>query len=100
MSLASVLRTAGMVSVRLRKPPSGIPSTQISNHAWGTAIDLRLGKEKAPGNTGDKIPPFIAVLLKDFHAAGWYSGIAFHDTMHFEVSESLIRQWAADGRLK
>jgi D-alanyl-D-alanine carboxypeptidase len=98
--LANVLGTAGTLNVRYRKPTSGVPSTQISNHAWGTAIDLRLVGHSAPANTGDKIPRFISVLLPIFHEAGWYSGIAFHDTMHFEVSDGLIRQWAKEGRFK
>jgi hypothetical protein len=54
--LKEVLGTAGMLSVRLRKPTDGSVSTQISNHAWGTAIDFRLvGKkctwEHRPRNT-------------------------------------------------
>jgi hypothetical protein len=89
-----------MLNVRFRKPTSGKPSTKISNHAWGTAIDFQLVGHSPPGNTGHQIPLFIAVLLPFFNDAGWFSGIGFNDTMHFEVSDDLIRKWAADGKFK
>ena len=98
--LETVLSTEGMLCVRFRKPTSGKKSTAISNHSWGTAIDFKIVGFDAPANTGGKIPRFIALLLPAFNAAGWFSGIAFHDTMHFEVSEETIRKWSADGSLK
>ncbi|SRR5258706_4076212 len=98
--LDSVLGTDGMLVVRLRRPTSGIPSTKISNHAWGTAIDMKIIGNSSPGNTGHSIPRFIAVLLPFFNAEGWFSGIAFHDTMHFEVAEGTIRQWGIDRRFQ
>lgn len=96
----SVLSTAGMISVRLRKPTSGAASTKISNHAWGTAIDFKLVGIPEPGNTGGTIPEFIRVLLPFMHAEGWFSGIGFKDTMHFEVAEETIKAWATQGKLK
>jgi hypothetical protein len=98
--LESVLGTEGMLNVRFRKPTSGKPSTKISNHAWGTAIDFKVIGHSSPGNTGHQIPRFIAVLLPFFNKAEWFSGIGFNDTMHFEVSDGLIREWAKDGLLK
>lgn len=98
--LESVLSTEGMLCVRMRKPTSGKKSTKLSNHSWGTGIDFKIKGKSAPGNTGNKIPRFIAVMLPHFHAAGWFSGIAFHDTMHFEVAEETIRKWSNDGLLK
>jgi D-alanyl-D-alanine carboxypeptidase len=98
--LDSVLSTDGMLVVRLRRPTSGISSTKISNHAWGTAIDMKIIGHSSPGNTGHSIPRFIAVLLPFFNEEGWFSGIAFHDSMHFEVAEGTIRQWLNDGRFK
>jgi hypothetical protein len=95
-TLKDVLGTEGMLNVRMRKPTSGKKSNKISNHAWGTAIDFKIVGEKAPGNTGGNIPRFIAVLIPFFHDAGWFSGIAFRDTMHFEVAEETIRQWSKD----
>jgi hypothetical protein len=98
--LESVLSTDGMLVVRLRRPTSGIPSKKISNHAWGTAIDMKIIGHSSPGNTGHSIPGFIASLLPFFNEEGWFSGIAFHDTMHFEVAEGTIRQWLNEGRFK
>jgi hypothetical protein len=97
--LESVLSTDGMLVVRLRKPTSGRPSTKISNHSWGTAIDLKIIGHSSPGNTHNVIPRFIAVLLSNFNKEGWFSGIGFDDTMHFEVSEERINEWSNDGLL-
>jgi hypothetical protein len=98
--LESVLGTEGMLNVRYRKPTSGKPSTKISNHAWGTAVDFKIIGHSAPGNTGGKIPRFIANLIPFFNEAGWYSGIGFNDAMHFEVADGTIRKWAKDGLFK
>ena len=97
--LKSVLSTEGMLCVRYRKPTSGAHSTAISNHSWGTAVDFKIAGYEAPGNSGQHVPRFIALLLPYFNRAGWYSGIAFHDSMHFEVSEERIRKWVQDGAL-
>jgi D-alanyl-D-alanine carboxypeptidase len=94
-----VLSNEGMLSVRMRKPTDGSVSKQISNHAWGTAVDFKIVGFEAPGNTGQTVPRFIAILIPVFNAAGWYSGVAFHDSMHFEVSEQRIRQWANENLL-
>jgi hypothetical protein len=92
--LKNVLGTEGMLNVRYRKPTSGRKSTQVSNHSWGTAIDFKIVGKKAPGNTGGKVPKFVAVMIPFFNKAGWFSGIAFHDTMHFEVADETIRKWS------
>lgn len=97
--LIEVLSTGGMLCVRLRKPTSGVPSTRVSNHAWGTGIDFKLIGQDAPGATGSKVPRFIAVLAPHFNRAGWYSGIGFNDAMHFEVAEETIRKWQTMGTL-
>jgi D-alanyl-D-alanine carboxypeptidase-like protein len=98
--LEKVLSTEGMLCTRYRKPTSGKKSTAISNHSWGTAIDFKIVGFPAPGNTGQTIPKFIAILLPHFNKAGWFSGIAFHDTMHFEVSEETIRKWSNEEKFK
>jgi len=97
--LDAVLGSQGMLCARFRKPTSGVPSTKVSNHAWGTAIDLNVVGHDAPGNTHDAIPRFIAALLPFFNRGGWYSGIGFSDTMHFEVADGTIHAWAKDGKL-
>jgi hypothetical protein len=97
--LKKVLSTEGMLCTRFRKPTSGKKSTKISNHSWGTAIDFKIVGFNAPGSTGNTIPRFVAIMLPHFNKEGWFSGIAFHDTMHFEVSEELIRTWSKEGKL-
>jgi hypothetical protein len=97
--LVAALSSAGMLVVRLRRPTSGNPSTKISNHSWGTAIDFAIDGKDPVGDTGQKVPRGIAMLVPFFNAAGWFSGIAFHDDMHFEVAEETIRKWAQDGDL-
>lgn len=97
--LSDVLGTEGMLCVRMRKPTDGSISTHVSNHAWGTAIDFKLVGAAAPANTGASVPRFIAVLVPLFNAAGWFSGIAFRDTMHFEVADETIRAWSHAGML-
>lgn len=89
-----------MFSVRLRKPTDGSVSKEISNHAWGTAIDFKLVGATVPGNTGSVVPRFIAILVPFFNEAGWFSGIAFRDMMYFEVAEQTIRRWSEEGRFK
>jgi D-alanyl-D-alanine carboxypeptidase-like protein len=96
--LQAQLRGDGMLVVRLRRPTSGVPSTKISNHAWGTAIDLKLNGMAPPGATGKKVPYFIALLVPYFNEAGWFSGIDFADDMHFEVADETIRTWAEQGK--
>jgi hypothetical protein len=94
--LERVLSTEGMLSVRMRKPTDGSVSTKISNHAWGTAVDFKIVGFEAPANTRHTVPLFIAILIPLLNAAGWYSGVAFSDTMHFEVSEERIAKWSND----
>jgi hypothetical protein len=97
--LIKVLGTEGMLCVRLRKPTSGAPSTHVSNHSWGSAIDFKLMGHEAPGDTGKNVPRWVAILVPFFNQAGWFSGIGFRDDMHFEVADETIRKWQHDGLL-
>jgi len=97
--LLAALSSAGMLVVRLRRPTSGTPSSKISNHSWGTAIDFSIDGKDPVGASGQKVPRGIAMLVPLFNAAGWFSGIAFQDDMHFEVADQTIRKWAEDGSL-
>ena len=99
-ALAEAIGYAGMLVVRLRRPTSGVPSHKISNHAWGTATDFNIDGGTPPGNTGQTVPLGIAKLVPYFNQAGWYSGVAFHDDMHFEVATETIEQWSKEGRFK
>lgn len=94
--LESVLRSPGMICVRLRNVTSGPPSNAISNHSWGTAIDFNILGNEPPKDTGKFVPRFIAVLIPLFNQEGWFSGAGFSksmDSMHFEVSEEELNKW-------
>jgi hypothetical protein len=97
--LEQVLSTEGMLCVRRRKPTNGSVSHKLSNHSWGTAIDFKIAGFDAPGNTKQNVPKFIALMIKPFNDAGWLSGIAFNDSMHFEVADETVKAWAKQGKL-
>jgi len=97
--LIEVLRSAGMLVVRLRRPTSGKPSTKISNHAWGTAIDFSIAGHEPVGDSGKVVPLGIAKLVPHFNKGGWFSGIDFKDDMHFEVANETIGKWIAEGKI-
>lgn len=74
--------------------------TAISNHSWGTAIDLTLeGRLDSRGD--DRTQRGLLEIHPIFNRHGFYWGAAFptEDAMHFEASDELIRQWAKDGEL-
>lgn len=97
--LIEQLSTVGMTCVRHKKPPHGPPSNEPSNHSWGTAIDFNLIGHSAPKNTRPNVPRWVAMMIPFFNEAGWFSGIAFDDAMHFEVATETIHQWQKDGLL-
>lgn len=97
--LIQVLRSAGMLVVRLRRPTSGIPSKKISNHAWGTAVDFSIAGHEPVGDSGQVVPLGIAKLVPHLNKGGWFSGIDFKDDMHFEVANETIQKWVADGKI-
>ena len=90
-SLYATLGTAGMLCCRLVRGSK----TAISNHSWGTAIDLTISKHlDRRGN--NLVQQGLAELAPYFNRHRWYWGAGFRteDGMHFEASESLIREWA------
>lgn len=85
--LYSVLGSAGMKVCRYQRGSS----SKISNHSWGTAIDLTVnGELDARGN--NKVQTGLTLLAPFFNARGWYWGAGFgtEDGMHFECGSSLI----------
>src|SRR5690242_10255628 len=70
------LTSAGMLCCRLRKPTSGRKSTQLSNHSWGTALDVAVDGE-ADGGRDRKVQLAIAILIPIFNKFGWFSGAGF-----------------------
>lgn len=88
----AVLGTAGMLCCRLVRGSA----TSISNHSWGTAIDLTLnGSLDVQGD--DKVQFGLTLIAPIFNRHGWFWGAAFRteDAMHFEGGQALIDQWAA-----
>lgn len=74
-------------------------ATAISNHSWGTAIDLTI--EGVLDRRGDdRVLDGLARLAPHFNRHGWYWGAGFptEDGMHFECGDALIRRWHAEGR--
>lgn len=85
-----VLGTAGMLCARNVRGSI----TSISNHSWGTAIDLTIGGELDA--RGDNNVQFgLELIAPMFNAAGWFWGVDFttEDAQHFEAGAALIGGW-------
>ncbi|MFN0113218.1 MAG: M15 family metallopeptidase [Paracoccaceae bacterium] len=90
------LGTAGALCVRFIRGSN----TAISNHSWGTAIDLTL--EGDLDGFADGATQFgLVVLAEYFNEEGWYWGAVYNreDSMHFEVGEETLAAWQAEGKL-
>ncbi|MEB3336599.1 MAG: M15 family metallopeptidase [Leptolyngbyaceae bacterium] len=90
--------TAGMLCCRRIRGGSN-----FSNHSWGTAIDLKISSELDAVGDG-KTQRGLVELASYFHQEGFFWGAGFkgrgrEDSMHFEVSEQLIKRWHAQGLL-
>jgi len=92
----AALGSAGMLCVRHVR---GIPDA-ISNHAWGSAIDLTIGGVLDRFNDG-VVQVGLTLIAPIFNAHGWFWGAPFsrEDGMHFECSDGLVRAWAQAGEL-
>lgn len=91
----AVLGTVGMLCARFVRDST----TSISNHSWGTAIDLTIAGvlDKRGDN---KVQHGLTLIAPAFNRQGWFWGAAFRteDAMHFEAGEALIRRWHTEGR--
>lgn len=88
--------TAGAVCARFIRGSN----TSVSNHSWGTAIDLTLeGKLDPFADGGTQFG--LLILAEYFNDEGWYWGAAYNreDSMHFEVGEETLRAWVAEGKI-
>jgi hypothetical protein len=86
----SLLSSAGMLVVRFVRGST----TSISNHSWGTAIDLKIGGQL--DTRGDNQVQYgLSLLAPIFNSHGWYWGAAFRteDAMHFEAGRALAEEW-------
>lgn len=91
----NALGTEGMLCARFVRNST----TSISNHSWGTAIDLTLEGQLDPRGNGT-VQKGLAMIAPIFNRHGWFWGAGFstEDGMHFEVSEQKIREWHTSGR--
>lgn len=90
------LGTVGMLCARLVRNSK----TSISNHSWGTAIDLNLnGVLDQRGDKKRTTQVGLARIAPIFNRHKWHWGAGFpvEDAMHFELSDQKIRQLHADG---
>ncbi|HEY9024517.1 MAG TPA: M15 family metallopeptidase, partial [Burkholderiaceae bacterium] len=86
----AALGTAGMLCCRLVRGSA----TSVSNHSWGTAIDLTL--DGVLDERGDDLVQFgLTLIAPIFNRHGWYwgAGFATEDGMHFEGSAAKIGEW-------
>lgn len=92
----AALGTAGAMCARLIRGSR----TAVSNHSWGTAIDLKL--EGQLDGFADGGTQFGLLLLAElFNKEGWFWGATYsrEDSMHFEVGVETMRKWQAEGKL-
>jgi hypothetical protein len=86
--------TAGALCVRLIRGSS----SSISNHSWGTAVDIKL--EGRLDGFGDGSTQFgLLIIAELFNEEGWFWGATYsrEDSMHFEVGVETLRSWVAAG---
>lgn len=87
----SMLGTAGMLCCRYVRGSS----TSISNHSWGTAVDIKINNVLDARGNG-RVQYGLTLIAPIFNQFGWYWGAQFRteDGMHFEASRSLVDTWA------
>jgi hypothetical protein len=87
------LGTGRMICVRKVREGS-----DFSNHAWGTAIDIKInGKLDSRGD--NQTQAGLSELYHYFYAEKFYLGGAFptEDSMRFEASQELVEYWKKSG---
>jgi peptidoglycan hydrolase-like protein with peptidoglycan-binding domain len=94
---------SGMYNLRPKIDVDGgyIPGT-ISNHSWGTAIDINIGGTPDLSEPDGLTNRGLVELYPYFNEEGFYWGAEFstnEDPIHFEASQELLEQWRADGLL-
>ena len=90
------LSSAGMLCARLVRGST----SSISNHAWGTAIDLKI--DGVLDDYGDgRVQYGLTLIAPIFNKHGWYWGAHFRkeDGMHFDVSYTKLKKWKEAGLL-
>ncbi len=90
------INTSGSLCVRFIRGST----TSVSNHSFGTAVDLNIdGKLDDLGDGRTQLG--LTILSDFFNAEGWVWGAAYgrEDSMHFEVSEEKLNEWIAAGKI-
>lgn len=92
--IAAKLGTAGALCVRLIRGSN----SSVSNHSFGTAIDITLQGELDPFADGT-MQIGLVILAEHFNEEGWFWGGAYNreDGMHFEVGEETLQKWVDEG---
>ncbi|HVZ37470.1 MAG TPA: M15 family metallopeptidase, partial [Polyangiaceae bacterium] len=85
-----VLGTAGMHCARYVRGST----SNISNHSWGTAIDLTIDGSLDPRGDG-QVQFGLHLIAGIFNANGWFWGAGFttEDGQHFEAGSALVQTW-------
>ncbi len=88
------LGTAGALCGRLIR----CSNSSVSNHSFGTAIDITLQGELDPFADGT-MQIGLVILAEHFNDEGWYWGGGYNreDGMHFEVGEETLKKWVDEG---
>jgi len=91
----AALGSAGMFCARLVRGSQ----ISISNHSWGTAVDVRLNGLLDRRGDG-LVQRGLIEIAPIFNRQGWFWGAGFRteDAMHFEAGDDLVRKWSAEGR--
>lgn len=92
----AALGTAGGLCARFVRGST----RSVSNHSWGTAIDLKLeGKLDGFGDGGTQFG--LLLLAELFNEEGWFWGATYsrEDSMHFEVGSETLKRWQEEGKL-
>lgn len=90
------LGTAGGLCPRLIRGST----RAVSNHSWGSAVDLKIDNVLDPFADGETHAGLV-LIATIFNEEGWYWGGGYRreDSMHFEVSRELVEAWLAEGAL-
>jgi hypothetical protein len=99
-ALFAALGTAGMLCCRRVRTTDGSISPNFSNHSWGTAVDIKIDGQLDPRNDGKALRGLL-MLHPFFNREGFFWGAGFggssEDSMHFEASDELVRDWQQHG---
>lgn len=83
VSLLSLIKT--MDGTFVSRHVNWNPANGLSNHSWGTAIDINASTHFGYVSPGDRDDPNLILWEKAFKPAGFSWGNSYSDSMHFEL---------------